>query len=448
MNRTGEARISQCMIVKNEEEVIRRALSWGKEIVSEQIVVDTGSTDRTVEIAEQMGAKVYHFQWVDDFAAAKNFAIDQAQYEWIAFLDADEYFPPEDAKKLLYYVKELQNTEFQGILAGRANVDNEGNVVAVNTECRVFRNSPIIRYKRRIHEYLMTTDESFMHMADAVEELTMYHTGYGETEFDKKAGRNLKLIKKELEDDPASYQMWGYLGQEYQSQENWEEARHAFQKAMELMPEKDKGVYDVPTSLAALRLIETLVHLQGRGSDETELLEAYRYATENWPEEADYDYALGLYFPAHGNFEAGEKHLRRALDLLERYGNTSKAMMLSGEIRRAYELLAVCCYNNRELGECVRFTTILLKEDPYLMSTAMVMFRAFHEDMETFRKGEEGITDILMFLGNIYDFGTLKDRLFLLRAAMAAGYPELIRRLRELFTPEENAAVEQALKQR
>ena len=69
-------RLSQCMIVKNEEKNIERALSWGKDIMYEQIVVDTGSTDRTVDIAKQMGAKVYHFEWIDDFAAAKNYAID------------------------------------------------------------------------------------------------------------------------------------------------------------------------------------------------------------------------------------------------------------------------------------------------------------------------------------------------------------------------------------
>ena len=79
----GPIRISQCMIVKNEEKNIERALTWGKGIVSEQIVVDTGSTDRTVEIAERMGAKVYHFKWIDDFSAAKNFAISKAKGNWI-----------------------------------------------------------------------------------------------------------------------------------------------------------------------------------------------------------------------------------------------------------------------------------------------------------------------------------------------------------------------------
>lgn len=67
MERQGEVRISQCMIVKDEEENIRKALSWGKGIVWEQIVVDTGSRDRTVQIAESMGAKVYHYTWSDDF---------------------------------------------------------------------------------------------------------------------------------------------------------------------------------------------------------------------------------------------------------------------------------------------------------------------------------------------------------------------------------------------
>ena len=71
-DRIEGVRLSQCMIVKNEEQNIRRALLWGKGRVCEQIVVDTGSTDRTVDIAREMGARVYHFEWCGDFSAAKN----------------------------------------------------------------------------------------------------------------------------------------------------------------------------------------------------------------------------------------------------------------------------------------------------------------------------------------------------------------------------------------
>ena len=130
MDEYGKARISQCMIVKNEEKNIERALSWGKGIVSEQIVVDTGSTDRTVELAKQMGARVYHFEWIDDFAAAKNYAISKARYEWIALLDADEYFLENDARKLLAYIQELQDTDYDIILSSWVHLDNAGGCIS------------------------------------------------------------------------------------------------------------------------------------------------------------------------------------------------------------------------------------------------------------------------------------------------------------------------------
>lgn len=431
------------MIVKNEEEVIMQALSWGKGIVSEQIVVDTGSTDRTVEIAEQMGAKVYHFTWIDDFAAAKNFALSKARYEWIAFLDADEYFPMEDAKRLLALVKELQDSEFHGILAGRANVDNKGNVMAVNTQCRVFRNLPALKFIRRIHEHLNMSDGTLLRMADAVELLTMYHTGYGEVESSKKAGRNLKLIQAELADHPDDYEMWGYLGQEYEIRDEWEEAVKAFRKAMDLMPEIEKGSYDVPTSLAALRLLESVIHC--KDVTEEEINRTYEEVIAIWPEEADYDYTMGKYYALKGNFPAAEKHLTRAVQLLEQYGNMAKAMMLSGEIRSAYELLSVCCYNNENMAGCVRYATLLLKEDPHLMNTLMVLLKAFHEDPVTASKGEEGLLEIVSFLGNFYNLQEIEERLFVLKGAMIAGYPELAIVLRRLFVSEEPSAADQAL---
>ena len=115
---SGQVRISQCMIVRNEEKNIEQALSWGKSVMWEQVVVDTGSTDRTVELAKRMGARVVTFPWVDDFAAAKNYAIEQAQGDWIAFLDADEYMTPEDAGKLKALIDCLEPDVYDGISTG------------------------------------------------------------------------------------------------------------------------------------------------------------------------------------------------------------------------------------------------------------------------------------------------------------------------------------------
>lgn len=95
--------ISQCMIVKNEEKNIRRALSWGKDIMCEQIVVDTGSSDRTVEIAREMGAKIFCFPWINDFAAAKNFALTRQKRLDLPFLTRMESFTPEEQRRYRRY---------------------------------------------------------------------------------------------------------------------------------------------------------------------------------------------------------------------------------------------------------------------------------------------------------------------------------------------------------
>ena len=119
----AKLRLSQCMIVKNEEKNIRRALSWGRDIMWEQIVVDTGSTDRTAQIAQEMGAKLFRFDWIDDFAAAKNHAIRQAGGDWIVFLDADEYLSPEDTEKLLPLLEGLSGERENAVTAAWVQTD-------------------------------------------------------------------------------------------------------------------------------------------------------------------------------------------------------------------------------------------------------------------------------------------------------------------------------------
>ena len=439
-----KVKISQCMIVKDEEHNIVRALSWGKGIVSEQIVVDTGSTDQTVEIARQMGAKVYQIPWTNDFSAAKNYAIGKASGDWIAFLDADEYFTEEDGKKLAAYVTELQDTSCDMIMSGWINLDEQGQITSVMTQCRVFRNQPALRYEGRIHEHLALSGCNLDEMVDLVEDLSIFHTGYEKRELRKKEGRNLPLIQAELSEHPEDYRMLGYLGKEYMIMEKYDQAAEVFRKALFLMPDEAKGVYDGTTSEIAMRLIAILA--ADRATKEDEFLKVYDRAVQFWPEEADYDYMVAQYYTSHGNFQSGEKHLRQALSLLEKYGYACKSTQLSAEIKKAYELLAVCCYNNGNRSGCVSVTTAILKEDPYLMSTLTILLLAFCKEAETGKKRGNGAEELLAFLGrSLYDFQTLKDRLFVLKAAMAAGYEDLILLIKGMFTCEELEIVEQSL---
>jgi glycosyltransferase involved in cell wall biosynthesis len=87
--------LSLCMIVKNEQASLPQALTSVKDIVDEMVVLDTGSTDQTVEIARKFSAKVYHFEWCNDFSAARNEALKYVQGKWVLVLDADEVLTAE-----------------------------------------------------------------------------------------------------------------------------------------------------------------------------------------------------------------------------------------------------------------------------------------------------------------------------------------------------------------
>ena len=439
--------ISQCMIVKNEEKNIEKALSWGKGIVSEQIVVDTGSTDRTVEIAKKMGAKVYYFEWIDDFAAAKNYAIEQAQYEWIAFLDADEYFVPEEARKLPMVLQEIQDTIYDGVATGFVYVDDKGNLMQVDTQIRIFRNKPGLRYERRVHEY-PALNHVPIRVVDRVNELNIIHTGYVDAVKKKKTAsrRNLNLILEELKDRPDDYEMWGYLGNEYDAMEDFAHAKEAYQKALSFMPKVLVEGRHGSAAFALLRYLNLLAFRET--SSEEEILAVYNQAIHHMPKEGDYDYIMGEYYASNGNSQKAEYHLRRALEILETYGNMVLSALVSGKIMKAYELLAICCYNNHHLADCVKFTTALLKENPYLMSTLVLLISAFGQDETTAKAGTSGAAQVAAFLGsNFYNFQSLKDRLFVLRASMAAGYEALTSVMRGTFTEQELIAVDRSLSQ-
>lgn len=191
-------KLSACWIVRNEQDDLQRSIDSVKGQVDEMIVVDTGSTDRTVEIAQRAGADVFHFDWIDDFSAPRNYAIEQATGDWIIFLDADEYFiEPEKVRRAVekFAVKDA-------ILIPRINIDPErgGREVSRDWNARIFRRAPNLRYRGLIHENIANLNGKLEYIfADA--RLATYHTGYSSARIESKLRRNLKLIELEIERD-------------------------------------------------------------------------------------------------------------------------------------------------------------------------------------------------------------------------------------------------------
>ena len=191
--------ISACVIVKNEEKHLPRWLDCVKRIARELIVVDTGSSDRTVEMAKAAGAKVFHFPWIHDFAAAKNYAIEQATGDWIVNLDADESFSPEDGQKVLALIRRYHgDRRVGGFMCRCVDIDPErdNRYLGGHILLRVFRNHPALRYEGKIHELLRNHGTVPMEMK-MVPDIEILHTGYAETVLKEKVQRNLDMLMAE-----------------------------------------------------------------------------------------------------------------------------------------------------------------------------------------------------------------------------------------------------------
>ncbi|AUN08280.1 glycosyltransferase family 2 protein [Clostridium botulinum] len=118
--------ISLCMIVKNEEITLERCLNCGEDFVDEIIIVDTGSTDKTKEIAKKFTDKIYDFEWLQDFAAARNFSFSKATKEYIFYLDADDIILEEDQKKLKKLKSSLDKSIDSVTMFYNMNLDKDG----------------------------------------------------------------------------------------------------------------------------------------------------------------------------------------------------------------------------------------------------------------------------------------------------------------------------------
>ena len=144
--------ISLCMIVKNEEDVLDRCLSSVEKAVDELVIVDTGSVDQTRAIAERHHAKIYEFPWIDDFAAARNYAFDQATQDFILWLDADDILPADQLDKLIALKQTLDDRCDMVIMQYRTGFDKEGRPTFSFPRERLIRRKAHLRWKGAVHE--------------------------------------------------------------------------------------------------------------------------------------------------------------------------------------------------------------------------------------------------------------------------------------------------------
>ena len=244
--------LSLCMITKNEEVHLARCLESVRDLADEMILVDTGSTDRTVEVARSYGARVLHFTWQDDFSLARNYSLEAAGGEWILVLDADESIAARDHERIRAW---LRREELNAVTAPQRHYlpsafvvgwqpgpgeYEEGEPYAGYVDVaarRLFRNRPSLRFRSRVHEELVSSDPH-KPLAQAHGDWVIHHFGKAGSPglLRAKADAYLRMGLLKVSDAPQDPRAHFELGVQYAELQDWDAAIPCFERALALKP--------------------------------------------------------------------------------------------------------------------------------------------------------------------------------------------------------------------
>lgn len=298
--------ISASMIVKNEEKFLPGCLESLRGVIDELIIVDTGSTDRTIEIAEKYGAKVHNIEWKDDFAYARNESLKHCTGKWVLYLDADERLKKETSPYLRKMA--VNATEDIGafiIIIESKHLTKAGDISNQRSGYpRFFRNYgyPTIAFTGRIHEQISYSINE-LNKTIAMSDVVIHHLGYNATPevISNKIVRNYTLLIEEIKDSPQDPNAWYHLGQTLGLMNLEKESEDAFKMAVSLGTLKDSVLCSAYAILGQFAL--------QRGNLE-EALNYYEASLEKVPEQQGTSYSKALI-----HLQLGQPEL--ALELIE-----------------------------------------------------------------------------------------------------------------------------------
>jgi tetratricopeptide (TPR) repeat protein len=231
-------RLSLCMIVRDEEEMLPRSLAAVRDAVDEIVVVDTGSRDATVEVARSFGARVLEREWTGSFAEARNASIEAASGDWLLFLDADEVLDPADAPLLRELTGRTWREAFYLVETNHTGELGDGTAVTHNA-LRIFRNRPEYRFEGRIHEQIAQNLPSGLPERLEPTPIRVDHYGYlgAVRDAKEKSRRNIELLRSQLAEGGANPFFHFNLGSELAAAGDASGACEHFERAWALLAE-------------------------------------------------------------------------------------------------------------------------------------------------------------------------------------------------------------------
>jgi len=324
--------LAVCIIAKDEASSIARAIASVKPIADEVIVVDTGSTDNTPDIARSLGAKVVRHVWEDDFSKARNAAIEAATCEWILFLDADETVCEESLDEVRSAISGDADAFFVRI---ESRVRSQAGKTFVNSFPRLFRRLPGVEFEGRVHEQVLPSLQR-VGARIAHSNIVIRHAGYDLTkeEMAEKLWRNCRLLEDDLERDPGNGLTLLHLGETHNLLGNHGEAVQYYSRAIEngRLPREVESV-------CLQNLASALIKLKRYG-EALEKLDAAERANSR---------LLGVYLLKASarfgmkDYEQAEAEIRRYLQKARHFvGDATYRLDFNPDIASALVLIAKC----------------------------------------------------------------------------------------------------------
>lgn len=344
--------ISAALIVKNEERFLEPCLLSLKEVVDEIIVVDTGSTDRTKEIAREHGARLDDFTWIGDFSEARNHALDLACGKWILYIDADEKVRPCSPDRLRVQLSDPSYVAYYVLLHPRPGF-------TAYPELRLFRNDPLIRFRGVIHENIWPGIHDYRKSKGGKigrSGLVFDHEGY-EGDQGHKHLRNLPLLRKALRKEPGRVFSWCHLATIYLALGKERLAENAWNAGLEVV-RKTSG-FRAEDSLPYIGLIQWKF---GKGRDVEPLLQE---ALQRFPHNLQLHWLRGRTLMSTGRFAEAIVVFEELLSRVEA-GDFDPSMAYDTRLLNIlpYECLATCYFRRGYYAASRRYFELAAKRDP------------------------------------------------------------------------------------
>ena len=413
MQNTRKPTVSACMIVKNEEEFLPNCLNSIKGVVDEIIIVDTGSTDDTMTIAKNFGAKVYHHPWNDSFSEARNHCLNHASGDWILQIDADEELEQADIPKLRLAISDHR---YNGIIIAIQSIIKDGLHTFYHP--RIFRRGKGF-YKDIIHEQTIIEGERLS------TEIRLYHHGYNldEKKMRIKWQRTTHLLKKQIAHNKHDGFAWFNLIRNYRIQDLFQDGIDAGEEALKIMSpvsflNHDKT--DINLHHYVMIIYETAnCHLYNENYSKAK--ELCHFALSKLaelkiePENIDLIFTLACIYLKEGDYRKAIDYFERFLSLREWYlKNINKISLMvdtMGYDYTAYNGLGICSGKLGHLQTAIDYLQKAIASNtkyltPYKnLALCYLNEENFVEATNTLLKTiSEGIADneVLLHLGELY----------------------------------------------